>query len=257
MRAPLTTLRWLRAITDVLLPGSCPACGELQGIGPEAPLCAGCAPLIDVPHREFPAPEFVRVAWALGPYAGLHGALVRCGKSGGRTDVLELLGRRLAVVAHDMERPDVVMAVPGHWRRVARRGGDPTRILAAPVARALGVPLARGLRRVREASQVGRGRAQRNLHVRESYTCGDPGVTGDVLLIDDVLTTGATASACAQELLGSGVRSVSVLCVAYRSVARCDGANIQPTPSGMKGPADSGSTPSFGERCSSWAAPPV
>ncbi len=104
--------------------------------------------------------------------------------------------------------------VPLSRRRRASRGFDQAQALARVVGRRLDVPLVPLLRRVSDAGpQARRSGEQRRLAMRGRFTAlGTP--PGRVLLVDDVLTTGATAAACAEALLASGAREVSVLTAA-------------------------------------------
>jgi ComF family protein len=112
-------------------------------------------------------------------------------------------------------RPDVLVPVPLTWRRLARRGHNQAIALAVPVARRLGVPL---LRRV--VVRAGRGRAQRRLSRRERlanptirFVCRRNWTDAPCIgLVDDVMTTGATASALTEVLLAAGAGEVHVLC---------------------------------------------
>lgn len=113
------------------------------------------------------------------------------------------------------ESPEVVTWVPLSRRRRAERGFDQAEALARVVARRLGVP-ARPLleRRGGEAlTQARRDRAGR-LAAMQGRFVGRGVVAGSVLVVDDVLTTGATASACARALLRAGADRVDVLTVA-------------------------------------------
>jgi predicted amidophosphoribosyltransferase len=104
-----------------------------------------------------------------------------------------------------------VIAVPPQPARARRRGFDPAGVLAAELARRLGVPERSGLqRRDREGRQVGATRAQRRrtgrLHIE---LCGPP--PRRALLVDDVHTTGATLDACARALVAGGCQEVIAL----------------------------------------------
>lgn len=112
--------------------------------------------------------------------------------------------------------PDLIIPIPLHPRRKRRRGYNQSELLAAPLARALGLPLNhRGLQRIRHtAPQVGLGPEERHDNVRGAFATADSLAGRHVLLIDDVLTTGATMRAAAEALLVAGVASVSAYCLA-------------------------------------------
>jgi predicted amidophosphoribosyltransferase len=102
-----------------------------------------------------------------------------------------------------------IVAVPPAPSRLRRRGFDPAGELAGALAERLEAPLCRCLRRRGSGRQVGRRRAERLGHPPRIEALET--APASVLLVDDVLTTGATLSACAQALRGAGaVRVVAV-----------------------------------------------
>ncbi|MBI3962000.1 MAG: ComF family protein [Deinococcus sp.] len=125
------------------------------------------------------------------------------------------LGRRLgeAVQAQGW-RPDLVVPVPLHPARLRDRGFNQAELLARQVAQVLARPLEKPLQRVRETPSQTRLSGQRRIaNVQGAFQCSRL-LTGAVLLVDDVTTTGATAHACARALLAAGARQVqlAVLC---------------------------------------------
>jgi predicted amidophosphoribosyltransferase len=150
-------------------------------------------------------------------------SLVHAFKYGGRRDVLLPLGRRRAESARlgslaRAERDALVVHVPGRAGAVRRRGYDQAEDLARGFARALGRPHAeRALRRRRqpEDAQAGRSVRRRRRMVRASFRA-DAGLLAGrpVLLVDDVLSTGATADAAARALRLAGVPRVTVFTLA-------------------------------------------
>lgn len=113
-----------------------------------------------------------------------------------------------------LRRPDLLAPVPLGWWRLARRGHNQAITLAVPVARALGVPLARSLlTRHGGVRQRGSSRARRLNQPANVFRCRrrwePPGPC--VALVDDVITTGATAAAAARTLIDAGAAEVHVL----------------------------------------------
>lgn len=240
--------RWLNctkaAAVDLLFPPRCGACNsELpEGHSSEVvcrecrnelrlidwPVCPRCAAAIPeaggvelaCSHCRGAKLRFDR-ALALGSYEGLLRSWVMRMKSDRRglaTRILcelawQRLGDQLAALG-----ADVVAAVPMHpWRRW-QRGVNPPRDFAEQMARKLGVPAAGGLlRAVRNIPpQIGLSRPARfrnvagEMAVRPGYLLQ----AAHVLLVDDILTTGATASEAARALKRAGAKEVTVLVIA-------------------------------------------
>jgi ComF family protein len=118
------------------------------------------------------------------------------------------------------ERYDLVTAVPLHWRRRWERGFNQAELLAREISRRCGIPFVRTLRRVRPTrAQAGLSNTARRRNVATAFSCRrgvrDGSARGhNVLLIDDVMTTGSTAAACAQALKRAGASRISLLTVA-------------------------------------------
>lgn len=113
--------------------------------------------------------------------------------------------------------PDLIQPIPLHPSRRRRRGYNQSELLARPVGHALGIPVdAVSLRRTRATvPQVGLGPNERRHNVRGAFQVEAAAVHGrHILLIDDVLTTGATMSAAAETLLTAGALSVAAYCLA-------------------------------------------
>jgi ComF family protein len=106
---------------------------------------------------------------------------------------------------------DVVVPVPLGWVRRRKRGYNQAELLAREVARLTGLPIEPGaLRRVRQTPAQARqpGEEARLRNISEAFGPGKGAVSGNVLLIDDVATTGATLDACARVLLSGGATAV-------------------------------------------------
>jgi ComF family protein len=110
-----------------------------------------------------------------------------------------------------------LVPVPLHPKRKRQRGYDQTSILANEIARRTGQPVFRGLRKARDTrQQVGLSRAERSLNLLDAFELA-PGVRvpDNVILIDDVATTGATLTECAIALRNGGAKSVAAVVIAH------------------------------------------
>jgi ComF family protein len=127
------------------------------------------------------------------------------------------MGTLMAALAHraGLAGSHLIVPVPSLPRRHLERGYNPAALLATHVGRCLGVPVRFGaLKRVRDTASRDRlDRKTRFARVREAYRAGKAlDIQGrSILLVDDVLTTGATAEACSRVLMEAGAAAVDVL----------------------------------------------
>jgi ComF family protein len=204
------------ALLDLAFPPRCPACGDASQ--PASPFCALCEGAIDPVPGEPGEPSLSGVsgdvrAGALfgGPIADAIHAL----KYGDRAEAAVPLGRWLAGRVEVPPGARVVWVPLGRLRRI-QRGYDQAMLLAGSFARASGLRLLRGaMRRVRETPpQVGRDRAARARNVEGAFAASKAVSGLDLVLVDDVVTTGATAEAACQALREAGARSITVVALA-------------------------------------------
>lgn len=154
-------------------------------------------------------------------------ALIGRFKYDGALQLGAVLGRLLATRCAVVPRPDAIVPVPLHRSRQAERGFNQAQELARPVAAALALPvLARGsLRVVPAPAQAGLAARQRYRNLAGAFRA-DETVSGcRIAILDDVLTTGSTARALAQELLRAGATAVQVWAVARGGTAQ-GGVNV-------------------------------
>ena len=228
----------LRQILDLLFPRRCGVCGEpgpavlcgrcrsaFQVIRPPiCPLC-GCPLPSPAGHCADCRRDGVAFTAARSPalYAGTLRAALHRLKFDGRRELGPILGailadfvRRETAIGH----PDLVVPVPLHPTRRRERGFNHAELLAAPVAEALGCPLIPAvLERVASTPpQSTLTCARRRANVRGAFGVRAAAATGirgrTVLLVDDILTSGATAAECARTLLAAGATEVRVATLA-------------------------------------------
>jgi competence protein ComFC len=209
---------------DQVLPPLCPGCGREGFL-----LCPRCAsPLharLDQPpgqplglEADIPR-DLVQLEWC-APFTGSVRASLHALKYDGVRGLAAPLGTAMAArwraAGHGGDR---LVPVPAHGDRVRERGYDQTELLAAVVGRELGLPVLPAVVRTRATrAQHALGRAERATNVGHRFAVHDSfaaGVRGRwLVLIDDVVTTGATLSACARALLDAGALAVSAVTVA-------------------------------------------
>jgi predicted amidophosphoribosyltransferase len=200
-----------RDLLDVLLPTPCAVCGELAGDGSLARLCAACE--AQLPRQAWPLQTripCVAAGWYLASYRGVGGDLIRTGKYGRREALLaEIAALCAGRMVGALPAVEAVVAVPTPWPRRAVRGFSAPDLLADAIARTLERPRLGLLARRLRPRQAGLDRGARWANAAGSVRLRGP-VEGEptLLLVDDVVTTGATASACAEVLLLGGARRV-------------------------------------------------
>ena len=200
----------------------CPVCAELLRL-PDGPRCPGCGGFLDNTLAqcseclERPQRAWVQAVSA-SHYDGPLRELVGRFKYRGDTALAPVLAHLAAESwrRHGSGRPDLIVPVPLHWRRQFSRGYNQARLLSQELSRELGIPMAMLLRRQRfTRQQASLDFSSRQTNVKRSFSL-DSGhrIAGrHLLLVDDVLTTGATLDAAARVLAASEA-VVSVLTIA-------------------------------------------
>jgi ComF family protein len=157
-------------------------------------------------------------AYCYGAYEGVLRELIHLYKYRRIRTLASPLSDFLAAAMPRDERFDAVVAVPLHWFRRWQRGFNQSELLARDIARRTGIALLQVLRRIRATpAQAGLSNHNRRENVASAFRCRGYAqrVAGArILLIDDVMTTGSTAAACARTLKGSGAARVAILTVA-------------------------------------------
>lgn len=200
---------------------SCHGCERLL-LPSETMLCHNCE--TDLLQSRIPPPErIVRLdddrvpAFSAFWYEGMARRMVLSLKYRHDVPAAALLSGAICTVFQEI-RPEgrwLATAVPAHPIRLLERGYNQAQLLAMGFCRTMDIPLDGDLlRRIRfEDSQVHRDRKQRYRAMQGAFASTRPLHGENVLLIDDVLTTGATVTACARELRKSGAGEILVLTV--------------------------------------------
>jgi ComF family protein len=227
----------LGATLDLALPRLCAVCREpVDGQG----LCPRCwaklsfisrpyCERLGIPFVYDPGPGILSMEAIANPPAYNRGraavrfdevsrALVHALKYGDRLDLAPMMGCWLANAGRELTaEADALVPVPLHWRRRWGRRFNQSAVLAAAVSAASGVPIAAdALKRVKAtAQQVGLTRTERAANVQGAFRVPPESKSAVVgrrlILVDDVLTSGATVEGCARALLRAGAANVDVL----------------------------------------------
>lgn len=238
----------LRYLINFLYPPRCAACGQRQPLESSRRVCADCIARIErlpepvcavcgIPLRSAAHEgDWCGACVASPPHFGKARAVARYSPRGDDDDqVVPSIIRRhkygldqsLAhALAECLDNPlplaggeyDIVIPVPLHRARLRWRGFNQAAMLGAAVARRLALPLDVAiLVRTRATSpQTALDHRERRLSVRDAFAVKRPQRVANrrILLVDDVMTTGATADECARTLLEAGARHVDVLTLA-------------------------------------------
>lgn len=229
-------IRFKHAYTDLLnllFPALCNGCG-LTLYGGEKAICAHC--LADLPYTDFHLYSDNLVAkqfWGRLPCDGAMAMLYF--KKGSKTQNLihhlkykgqtevgyvlgSLLGEKLAL-SHQYKAIDCIVPVPLHLKKERSRGYNQSRYIADGIAHQIAVPINYNslFRKKATKSQTQKSRYTRYENMQTVFQIDYPETLKNkhVLLVDDVITTGATLEACGHSLLNSGVKKLSIATLAF------------------------------------------
>jgi predicted amidophosphoribosyltransferase len=198
----------LHAAALLVAPPLCAACG--RSCRADAVICTRCSrSLAAAPPILARGPQGIDRAWSSASHEEVARSLVAALKFRRLLPVADLMAERIHWLAPSHLLGGTVVPVPAAPSRLRSRGFDPAGELAATLARRLDADLSRCLARRGHGHQVGHGRADRISRPPQIESIA--GSPRSVLLIDDVLTTGATLSSCAMALRGAGAKRVVAL----------------------------------------------
>lgn len=226
-------------VVDLIYPPRCPLCGDGMAaqdglcascwselVIPGEPCCASCQRPFDSEHIESGAvcapcladpPRHAGIA-AATLYNDASRKLVLAFKHGGRIALAAMLARLIAARVPQRHEPWLIIPVPLHRWRLWRRGFNQSALLAGELAKRIDGDLAvDALVRTRHTPLLGGlGKKQRKQALAGAIALSGAGravVAGrDILLVDDVLTSGSTSDACVSVLRQAGARSVTIAC---------------------------------------------
>ena len=220
-------------LINLLFPLLCNACGEHLHYG-EKEICSHC--LYDLPYTDFHLHAHNPVAqqfWARVPCNAAMAMLyfkkgnkvqnlMHSLKYKGKTDLGRILGNLMGEKLRSSkayEGIDVIIPVPLHAKKEKLRGYNQSLFIANGIAEVLGIPVknANLLRRKATASQTKKSRYTRYENMESVFEVWQPEELKDkhILLIDDVITTGATLEACSNALLNVGIKKLSIATLAF------------------------------------------
>jgi ComF family protein len=222
---------------DVALPTLCLSCRELvrgEGLCPAcwsklSPIALPYCERLGIPFAYDPGPGVLSMQAIADPpayhraraavrYDEVARSLVHALKYGDRHDLAPIMGRWMTRAGRALlAEADALVPVPLHWRRLWVRRFNQSALLALAISKESGVAVAgHALKRIKPTvQQVGLSQSERALNVQGAFTVSAqsrPSIAGRrLVLVDDVLTSGATTDACARALLRAGANSVDVL----------------------------------------------
>jgi predicted amidophosphoribosyltransferase len=210
-------------VLDLVLPLECGGCGA-----PSTRWCEACAGELvlgpDAPRVVSPRIDPQVPVFALGRYAGARRQAIIAMKERGRTDLSSPLAKALALGLHRLlswgllDVPLTIIPAPTRCSAARRRGGDPvTRMATLAIAGHPHIGVVRALRMKAltcDSAGLGSAARERNIAGRVRLTGRRLPANAEVLLIDDIVTTGATACESVRILQTAGVRVSAVLAVA-------------------------------------------
>ena len=204
----------LIALLNILYPAiTCLACMDEAPLN-ESGLCAVCErALSESASPAFPVRAPLSGASAAFLYGGVALELIHTLKYEGIRSAATVLGESMAPLVNSEWRIKALVPVPLHKRRERERGFNQAALIAKAISAETGIPVITPIARVRYTqTQTELDAKAREMNVKDAFKSAP--VSGNLLLIDDVFTTGSTMYACTEELLRQGAGRVYALTAA-------------------------------------------
>jgi ComF family protein len=229
--------QYVHGLIGIVYPQFCAACGNVLFLNEEV-LCLNC--YAELPRTGFhtdPENEVARLFWGRLPVRNATSFIYFNKNSRYRQILHELkykgqqrvgieMGRLFGLELKEtpFARADLILPVPLHSSKYRKRGYNQSELFARGISQILGIPVTSGLviRTMETTTQTKKTRYERWVNVKDTFQIQDPGSLRDkhILLVDDVITTGATIEACAGALLlvnGVTLSIASLACVKLQS----------------------------------------
>lgn len=228
------TYRLAAALLNLLYPSRCPVCSGPSDSPSHSPICSGC--WASIKRLEGPSCRICARPFA-SEYAGLCGDCLRERPPFSRVITYGLYSDALKEAVHllkftsikrlsrplgmllaglDIPEADLIVPVPLSTRELRKRGFNQTLLISRALSKTTGIPLGPGLlyKKRETPPQVSLPRRERLLNLKGAFAARE-GLEGRrVILVDDVVTTGATARECSRAILKAGAEEVFVAAVA-------------------------------------------
>lgn len=208
----------LRHLDNAIMPRRCVLCGMCCN-DELASLCAGCRD--DLPFSRKPCLPHAPLAMTVAPlqYSFPLDAAIKALKFGRKLYYVPMFAELLVgALRHLPPDVDALLPVPLHWWRHVTRGFNQSVEICKPLRRASGLPMLRCVARRRAtAFQSGLRASERRNNLCGAFRLLKPLRYRHIVIVDDVITTGATAAELARLLLANGARAVSALALARAS----------------------------------------
>ena len=203
----------LQQALNLLFPEACIHCGNIQS-NPLL-LCPAC--LEELPQTLHPIhkPDLIRQIWGMAEYSGPAGTLIRRCKYKPDIHIFQELVARMKCSNIPWNTFDAITHVPTTHKRIFYRGFDQAQVLAQMISKSVSIPYSPMLKRIDRYPQSLRNHSERKKNLSKRFQCLTTEPPTNILIVDDICTTGNTLEAAAMTLLNEGAHHIYGLVVGY------------------------------------------